>query len=77
MIVRNEYAPVLKSLAQRPKPVNAGSSGHVVAVVRGMVVAAGRVRLPQLDQRVLDVLAITVVDEALDADALADGLRAW
>ena len=73
LMVRNEYAPLLKSLAQRPKPLNAESTGASPRIVR-MLVATGCVRLPELDERVLDVLAITVVDEALDPDALADGL---
>ena len=75
LIVRNEYAPVLKSLAASPEARERGIERHVVAVVGSVVIATGRVRLPQLDERILDVLAIAVVHETLDPNALADRLR--
>src|SRR5206468_3756720 len=50
----------------------AGESGieRQVPPVAGMTVAAVRVRLPDLDQRVRDRRAVAVEDAALDPDAL-------
>src|SRR6185312_16517793 len=48
-----------------------GVEREVAAVVEGARVAAGGVRLPELDQRVRDGRAVAVVDEARDLDRLA------
>ena len=74
LIVRNEYAPVWKSLAHLPNPATPGSRGDVGAIVGGVVVAAGTVGLPQLDEGIFDVPAVAVEHATFDTDSFADGV---
>ena len=62
--------PVAKSVPVRAQPRKLWSSALVLLVGR-MVVAAGRVRLPGLDQHVLGHVAGAIEDAALDGDPLA------
>ena len=71
-MVTNRYRPS-ESVRHRPAPVKFGSSGAGWLSAR-VLVAAGRVGLPDLDQGVRDRPAVAVEHPAGHDDPLADGL---